>query len=165
METQELTFTDAFIRYVREKLIKDSLPKIQRCLELLSEGDIWWKAHETNNSVGNLVLHLCGNVRQWIVSGVGGAKDIRERSKEFSTRGPIPKQELLHQLEQTLQEADRVLSSLDPSHLLEEKIIQGFRETCFSAIFHVVEHLSYHTGQIIYVTKLWRGIDLKFYNL
>jgi uncharacterized damage-inducible protein DinB len=155
----------AFIQQARDHLTEDFLPKICRCLEVLEEGDLWWRAHENNNSAGNLILHLNGNVRQWIVSGIGGAPDPRERSKEFSERNAIPKKDLLLKLEETVAQADQVLSSLSPLHLLEQRTIQGFRRTVLQAIFHVVEHFSFHTGQIIYITKLRRGIDLKFYNL
>jgi uncharacterized damage-inducible protein DinB len=154
-----------FIQQAREHLMEDFLPKIRQCLGVLDEGDLWWRAHENNNSVGNLMLHLCGNVRQWIVAGVGGAPDLRERSKEFSERNAIPKKDLLLKLEETVTQADQVLSSLSPFHLLEQRTIQGFRRTVLQAIFHVVEHFSFHTGQIIYITKLRRGIDLGFYNL
>jgi len=155
----------AFIQQARDHLKEDFLPKIRRCVEVLEEGDLWWRAHENNNSVGNLILHLNGNVRQWIVSGIGGAPDLRERSKEFCERNAIPKKDLLLTLEETVAQADQVLSSLSPLHLLEQRTIQGFRRTVLQAIFHVVEHFSFHTGQIIYITKLRRGIDLKFYNL
>jgi len=155
----------AFIQQARDHLKEDFLPKIRQCLEVLEEEDLWWRAHENNNSVGNLMLHLTGNVRQWIVSGVGGAPDLRERSKEFSERNGIPKKDLLLKLEETMVQADQVLSSLSPPYLLEQRTIQGFRRTVLEVIFHVVEHFSFHTGQIIYITKLRRGIDLRFYNL
>src|SRR5439155_22665203 len=108
---------------------------------------------------------LTGNVRQWIVSGVGGAHDMRERSKEFSERNGIPKKDLLLILEETMVQADQVLSSLSPAYLLEQRTLQGFRRTVLEVILHVVENFSFHTGQIIYITKLRRGIDLRFYNL
>ena len=155
----------AFIQQARDHLQEDFLPKIRQCVEVLEEGDLWWRAHENNNSVGNLMLHLSGNVRQWIVSGVGGAPDLRERSKEFSERDAIPKRDLLLKLEQTVAQADQVLSSLSPLYLLEQRTIQGFRRTVLQVIFHVVEHFSFHTGQIVYITKLRRGIDLRLYNL
>jgi len=108
---------------------------------------------------------LCGNVRQWIIASLGREPDLRQRSKEFSERTHISKADLLAKLERTLQEADRVLASFDVDELLVERIIQGFQTTPLGAIFHVVEHFSFHTGQIIYITKLRRAVDLKFYNL
>jgi uncharacterized damage-inducible protein DinB len=154
-----------FLEEARSLLTEDFLPKIRRCLEVLEEDDLWWRAHENNNSVGNLILHLCGNVRQWIIASLGREPDLRQRSKEFSERTHISKADLLAKLERTLQEADRVLASFDVDKLLVERIIQGFQTTPLGAIFHVVEHFSFHTGQIIYITKLRRAVDLKFYNL
>ena len=162
-ETYEIG--NAFIQQARSHLRDDFMPKIRRCLEVLEEGDLWWRAHETDNSVGNLILHLCGNVRQWIISGIGGAPDSRERSKEFSERNPVPGKELLTKLGDTLAEADQVLAAFPVDQIMEPLTIQGYHQTALQAIFHVVEHFSFHTGQIIYITKMRRGIDLKFYNL
>lgn len=155
----------AYIAYCRRRLLKEYLPKIQRCVHELSEDDIWWRAHETDNSIGNLLLHLSGNIRQWIIAGLGGVQDVRDRTKEFAERTHIPKAELLLMFEETLIEADRVLEQFDVSQLLEMKHIQKWDVTCLDAISHVVEHVAQHLGQIIYITKLRKGIDLKFYDL
>lgn len=165
MTVPESSVGKAFVQYARQQLSEGYLPKIRRCLELLSEEDIWWRAHETNNSVGNLLLHLSGNVRQWIISEVGGKGDVRNRPAEFAERGPIPKEKLVQQLDETLREADQTLSSFEVNKLLERRTVQGFDVTCLEAIFHVVEHFSGHAGQIIYITKLRSGKDLKFYDL
>jgi len=141
------------------------MPKIEKCLDLLSEEDVWWRSHETNNSVGNLLLHLSGNVRQWIVSGIGGAPDSRQRPLEFSERNPIPKEIVWSKLQDAVADASQVLKTFPAGQLLEKRNIQGFDNTALQAIFHVVEHFSLHTGQIIYITKLRQGRDLKFYKL
>ena len=155
----------AFLLQARVHLNDDFMPKIEKCLDALSEEDVWWRAHETNNSVGNLLLHLSGNVRQWIVSGIGGKSDNRQRSLEFSERNPISKMIVWKKLQDTVEEASLVLESFPANQLLEKRRIQGFDNTALQAIFHVVEHFALHTGQIIYVTKLRQGRDLKFYNL
>ena len=155
----------AFLLQSRSHLNDDFMPKIRKCLDVLSEEDVWWRAHETNNSVGNLLLHLSGNVRQWIVSGVGGAPDIRQRQLEFSERNLIPKEVVWSKLQDTVAEASQVLESFPADELLEKRKIQGFDSTVLQVIFHVVEHFSMHTGQITYITKLRQGRDLKFYNL
>ena len=155
----------AVVTYCRERLLQEYLPKIKNCCDQISDEEIWWRTHETDNSIGNLLLHLSGNVRQWIVAGVGGAADTRERRREFSERDRLPKAQLLDRLEATLKEADVVLAGLDMSRLLERRHIQVYDVTLLDAILHVVEHFSQHVGQIIYITKLRRGIDLKFYNL
>ena len=154
-----------FLSQARLHLKNDFLPKIQRCFDLLNENDIWWRSHDTNNSIGNLALHLAGNVRQWIISGVGGEPDVRERQKEFAQREALPKEKLLSALVSAVEGSDQVLANFPVERLMEKKVIQGFNQTTLQAIFHVVEHFSFHTGQIIYITKLRKGIDLKFYNL
>ncbi|MBF8248277.1 MAG: hypothetical protein HW374_1077 [Bacteroidetes bacterium] len=158
-------FAKQHMEFCRKKLLQEYLPRIQCCVSELSEEDVWWRAHESDNSIGNLLLHLSGNVRQWIISGVGEAKDLRERQKEFDERKHLSKAELLQKLETTLEEADSVLEKLDLSRLLEIRHIQKYDVTCLEAISHVVEHFSGHVGQIIYITKLRKGVDLKFYNL
>jgi len=165
MTKAETSIAQELIRFARHKLTSDYPSKIQRCLEMLSEQDIWWRAHETDNSVGNLLLHLCGNVRQWIVSGVGGKADVRDRPAEFAARGSVSKEVLLREVQETVREADETLENFKTDRLLEKRTIQGFDVTCFQAIFHVVEHFSGHVGQIIYITKMRSGKDLKFYNL
>ena len=154
-----------FVRYARKKLLQEYYPRIERCVNELSDDDIWWRAHESDNSIGNLILHLSGNVRQWIVTGVGGEPDVRNRPQEFAERTHLPKDELLKKLQATLVDADRALERLDRSTLLEVRRIQKYDVTSLEAIFHVVEHFSGHVGQIIYITKLRKGVDLKFHNL
>ena len=154
-----------FLSQARHHLKDDYLPKIRRCLEVLSREDVWWRAHENTNSIGNLVLHLCGNVRQWIVSGLGGEEDRRRRPAEFSRRQPLPKDQLLELLETTVGEAVRVLDSLSERNLATTRRIQVYDVTGLQAVLHVVEHFAYHTGQIIYITRLRKNIDLKFYDL
>ena len=148
----------------RAYFAEDYLPKIERCLELLTDEQIWWRANPQSNSIGNLLLHLSGNVRQWIVCGLGSAPDKRDRDSEFAERKLIPRDELLVRLKQTLSEADAALAKLDADQLLEKHLIQGCDVTALSAIFHVVEHFSMHTGQIILMSKMFAEVDLGFYD-
>jgi uncharacterized damage-inducible protein DinB len=163
----------AFVAEARRLLTQDYLPKINRCLERLREDDLWWRPGAESNSVGNLLLHLEGNARQWVVCGVGGAPDSRERQAEFDAgkdhqpgdSGLPTARELFERLRATVGEADEVLSRLDPAVLLERRGIQGLREVeVLTAVFHVVEHFSMHTGQIILLTKMRAGRDLAFYD-
>ena len=154
-----------YIAYCRRRLLNEYLPKIQRCFDELSDDDIWWRTHETDNSIGNLILHLNGNIRQWIISGIGGAADIRNRPLEFSERSHIPKAELLKRFEETLYEADKTLEHFDVAKLLEMRHFQKWDHTCLDAISHVVEHVAQHMGQIIYITKLRKEKDMKFFQL
>lgn len=163
--TQFVDLGTAFIAVARQKLRHTFYPKIQTCVDVLTDEDVWWRTHETDNSVGNLLLHLSGNMRQWIIVGIGGGEDERNRAMEFAERARLPKEELLRMFEATVREADDVLRHLDPGNLLDHRRIQKYDVTCLDAILHVVEHVAQHMGQIIYITKLRKGIDLKFYNL
>jgi uncharacterized damage-inducible protein DinB len=153
-----------FIAKARSLLGGEYLPKIERCLERLSDEEVWWRANEESNSIGNLLLHLAGNARQWIVCGIGGAADERKRQREFDERSPVSRSELLAKIKGTLAEVDGVLADFDIARTLEERQIQGCDVTALDAIFHVVEHFAVHTGQIILLTKMLKSVDMKFYD-
>ena len=154
----------AFIRCAGDFLLGDYLPKIEHCLDKLTDEQIWWRANEESNSIGNLILHLCGNVRQWILSGIGSAPDHRIRDAEFAQREVISRDELRNLLRSTLTDVGTVLCTLDPAVILERRKIQGNDVEILEAIFHVTEHFSMHTGQIILLTKLLTATDLHFYD-
>jgi uncharacterized damage-inducible protein DinB len=138
--------------------------RIQDCLRRLSPEQIWARSNDNQNAAGNLVLHLCGNVRQWIISGIGGAPDIRQRDREFAARGGLVATELSQRLQATVQEAVAVLESLPPERLAHRVTIQAYDLTVLEAILHVVEHFAQHAGQILYATKLATGQDLGYYK-
>jgi uncharacterized damage-inducible protein DinB len=154
----------AFLQHSRSLLTTDFLPKIERSLEYLTDDDIWWRANDASNSIGNLLLHLRGNVTQWIVAGVGGEPRERRRQQEFDERSPIPKRELLAQLRVAVEEADAVIRDLDPDALIGVRQIQDYSVTVLEAIYHVVEHFSMHTGQIILLAKARTGKDLQLWQ-
>ena len=156
--------SQAFIACASNFFMGDYLPKIERCLEKLTDEQIWWRANEESNSIGNLILHLCGNARQWIISGVGSQADHRNRDAEFEQRDQIPRDDLLTLLRTTLSEVQTTLQNLDAAMLLERRKIQGHDVDILEAIFHVTEHFSMHTGQIILQTKLLTGAGLHFYG-
>ena len=162
--SEDKLISKAFVDRALEFLLGDYLPKIERCFEKLNDEQIWWRANEESNSIGNLILHLCGNARQWIVSGVGSRPDARNRDSEFEQREVISRDELLTLLRTTLSEVETTLRTLDPALLLERRQIQGHDVDLLEAIFHVTEHFSMHTGQIILLTKLLTGTDLRFYD-
>ena len=164
MTMSDSTVSQAFIARAWAFMLGDYLPKIERCLEQLTDDQIWWRANEESNSIGNLILHLSGNVRQWIICGVGGQPDHRNRDAEFAQRGVIARDELLTLLRSTLDEVDTTLRSFDPALLLEHRKIQGNDVELLYAIFHVTEHFSMHTGQIIMLTKMLTASDLRFYE-
>ena len=163
-----------FLREVRRDL-RPYLRRINRCLGLLSEEQIWWRPNPASNSAGNLVLHLCGNMRQWIISGLGGAPDARDRDAEFAARGALSRSSahqktgsrraLLRQLNATEREVEAVLRRLTAWNLARRYTIQGFQVTGLAAVAHVYSHFTYHGGQIAYLTKLQRGQDLRLTKL
>lgn len=154
----------AFLEEARHHLVRDYLPKIERCLERLTDEQVWWRAGEHANSIGNLLLHLEGNLRQWVVCGAGGRTDLRVRDREFAERQSLPREELLAALRAAVAEADDVLARLDAETLLETRRVQGLDVTLLAAVFHAVEHFSMHTGQVILLTKMLAGGDLAFYD-
>jgi uncharacterized damage-inducible protein DinB len=155
----------AFIDRARAYLLTEYLPKIRRSVEGLGPEDLWWRPNPESNSMGNLILHLAGNARQWVVSGIGGEADVRRRQEEFDRSGGLSATELLVHLESALGEVDAVLSRLSPARLGERMVIQGMDVSVFEALFHVVEHFSMHSGQIICLSKLRTGGDLGFYQV
>lgn len=163
MSTAENVST-AFINQAIDFLTGEYLPKIERCLERLTDEQIWWRSNEQSNSIGNLVLHLCGNARQWSVCGLGFEPDHRIRDAEFAQRDVLPRADLVQLLQTTIADVETVLRQLDPSVLLEQRTIQGSEVDVLHAIFHVTEHFSMHTGQIIMLTKMLTATDLSFYG-
>ena len=156
--------TRRFLDCAIDFLVSDYLPKIERCVEKLTDEQIWWRANDESNSIGNLILHLCGNARQWIVCGVGSQPDNRNRDAEFEQRDQIPRDELLRLLRTTLAEVEATLRTVDPGLVLEHRKIQGHDVDILEAVFHVTEHFSMHTGQIIMLTKMLTASDLQFYE-
>jgi uncharacterized damage-inducible protein DinB len=157
--------SQSFLEKSRTFLGSDYLPKIERCVGKLTDDQVWWRPNAESNSIGNILMHLNGNVRQWIVSGLGGATDTRVRQDEFDQKEIIAQSALLNRLRQTVNEACDVLSGLEESDLLEKRRIQGYDVTVLDAVYHVVEHFAMHAGQVVYLTKLLTGSDLRFYDL
>ncbi|GAB5550945.1 MAG: hypothetical protein Sapg2KO_05360 [Saprospiraceae bacterium] len=148
---------------VERRIFQESIPRIKQCLAQLETKEIWYKANANSNSVGNLVLHLCGNARQWIVAGMTDQIDQRDRDKEFNEAGPIPTETLIQLLDQTQAEVQATLQQLTTADLFKVYQVQGFKEKGLSILIHVVEHFSYHTGQITYFVKLRKNIDTGYY--
>jgi len=154
----------AFIGKSRRLLTSDYVPKIESCLDRLTDHDTWWRPNEASNSIGNLVLHLCGNVTMWIVGGVGRLPFERDRQLEFDERRQIPASELRDRLKTTVQKADTILAEIGPAELLDRRAIQGYDVNVLEAIYHVVEHFGMHTGQIILLSKARVGQDLTLWE-
>lgn len=154
-----------------EELVKNALYRldestrmIQNSLAEISDEEVWLKPNESLNSIANLILHLCGNITQYIISSLGETEDIRERDLEFSTSKGLNKSELLTKLEATIDKAKGVIFDTDPEQLLKIRVVQGFSFSGVGVILHVVEHYSYHTGQIAFWVKQLKNKDLGFYK-
>ena len=161
-----------FLSMSRQYLGTEYPTKLRAAVEALPVEARWWRANDESNSVGNLLLHLDGNVRQWIVAGVGGVSGgapanrswLRDRPAEFAERLGPSARELLSRLDATLAEADAVLARLTADSLAQRCEIQGRSITLFDAIYHVVEHFSLHLGQIIWATKMHAPGAIRFYD-
>ncbi|HEY7390970.1 MAG TPA: DinB family protein [Bryobacteraceae bacterium] len=159
----ERTLAQQFLNYSAGKL-RELSSRVDVCLDQLTEEQVWVRGKESENAVGNLVLHLCGNVGQWIVSTIGNRPDTRNRPSEFAARGTATKDQLRERLSTTIESALAVIEQLTPAQLAARHTIQGYEVSVLEAIYHVVEHFSMHTGQIIFATKLLTAADLGFYR-
>ena len=143
--------------------IKQNTPKIISCINELNEGEIWKRPNTVTNSVANLVIHLCGNIQQYIISSLGETKDTRERDLEFSVNGVFTKAGLIDKLNTIVDQAIAIIEIMDTEMLVKKRSVQGFNSSGIGNIIQVAEHYSYHTGQIVLFTKLLRNKDLEFY--
>jgi len=162
--TAENGVSKAFIEKA-QTFLEEYLGKIETCVAKLTDEQVWWRPNSESNSIGNLLLHLSGNARQWIICGLGNQIDERQRQTEFDAREVMPRDELLKTLRTTVTEVISVIGSFEPGQLLDQYRIQGYDTTALDAIFHVTEHFSMHTGQIILITKQLTAQDLHFYDL
>jgi uncharacterized damage-inducible protein DinB len=155
---------EAMFRECAVEKLREYSERIEICLGKLSDVQIWARGHENENAVGNLVLHLAGNVQQWIISSLGGNPDHRDRNSEFDARGGFTAAELAGKLRETVGKACSIISELTTGQLTRMYEIQGYKVSGVEAVFHVVEHFSQHTGQIIFATKMLTSEDLGFYR-
>ena len=151
---------EAFVTRSISLLSDEYLNKLTRSLAAIAESDVWWRPNEASNSIGNLLLHLRGNVTQWILGGVAQRPFTRTRPEEFASRGGATAQELLRELAITVRQACEVIARQTDDSLRERRQIQGYDVSVLDAIYHVVEHFSMHTGQIILLAKARSGSDL-----
>jgi uncharacterized damage-inducible protein DinB len=158
-----VTVEGAFLEFSVKKL-RQLASRIEVCLDKLSEEQVWTRGNESSNSCGNLCLHLAGNVRQWIIHGVAGEPDVRQRDSEFAARGGETKEALRSRLRATVEEACGILERLPPEQLTETVRPQNYDVTVLEAAYHVVEHFAQHSGQILFMTKALTGEDLGFYK-
>ena len=160
----DTSVTHLFLDFSRETLADQFWPRMRQCVESLTTEQIWWRPNAESNSIGNLMLHLNGNVRQWLIDSFNGSASARDRPSEFAAQGGVDAPTLIHTLGATVQEATDVLARLTEADLVRTFDIQGYSVTGVHAVYHVVEHFGMHYGQIVYITKQIRGEDLGFYR-
>lgn len=153
-----------FLEFSRSKLMEQYWPRLRSCVESLTDEQVWWRPNDASNSIGNLVLHLNGNMRQWLVDSFNRAEDRRDRPAEFAERAQISRSILLERLSATVESAAVVLARLTEADLVAPHEIQGYHVTGLEAVYQVMEHFALHYGQIVYVTKMLREEDLGFYR-
>jgi uncharacterized damage-inducible protein DinB len=150
--------TSLFLDFSISKL-RQLAERIGDCLNRLNYDQVWLRGSESQNAIGNVVLHLRGNVRQWIGFGVGRMPDIRVRDEEFAARGSLQPADLARKLHDTVEEACAILGKVTAERLAERMQVQKYDVTVLEGIYHVVEHFSQHTGQVIFMTKLLTDSD------
>jgi uncharacterized damage-inducible protein DinB len=162
--TAEPDTASLFLEFSRNKLLEQYWPRVRACVESLTDEQLWWRPNPSSNSVGNLLLHLNGNIRQWLIVSFNRLEDARNRPAEFNEPEQLPASVLIQRLEETMQHAAAVFSRLTEADLLARYEIQSYNVTGLDAVYQVVEHFGLHCGQVIYVTKMLRNADLGFYR-
>ena len=160
----EVQTAKLFLDYSRKKLFEQYWPRLRSSVESLTDEQVWWRPNAASNSIGNLLLHLNGNVWQWMVASFNKLDDERDRPAEFGARQGAPRTVLLEQMAHTMGEAERVLARLTSADLLATYRIQGYTVSGLYAVYQVVEHFGMHYGQIVYVTKMLTDKDLQFFK-
>jgi hypothetical protein len=164
MTTNDTELAVLFLAFSRNKLFNQHWPRLKACVEPMTVEQIWWKPNQASNSVGNLILHLNGNITQWLVASFNRDQDKRDRPAEFAADGGLAAAELLNRLGATMSEAEKVLDRLTVKELLAPYEIQGYHVRGLDAVYQVVEHFGLHYGQIAYIAKSLRGQDLGFHR-
>lgn len=164
MTNMDADVTTLFLEFSRHKLLEQDWPRLRGCVESLTESQVWWRPNPASNSIGNLMLHMNGNMRQWLVASFNKLEDNRDRPAEFDADELLPAAALVEKLGATLREASQVLARLTAADLLAEYDIQGYHVTGLYAVYQVVEHFGMHYGQILYITKNLCGKDLGFHR-
>lgn len=163
MDNTELIKDEIIVEFKR-RINDEFVPRIKKSIAHLNDEELWYRPNENTVSASNLILHLCGNVRQWILSGLAEHPDYRKRQNEFNESGLIPRDMLLSNLDNLMIEVSQALHHLTVEDLLQKRPVQIYNETGISILIHVIEHFSYHTGQIVYFVKSKKNVDMQFYE-
>jgi uncharacterized damage-inducible protein DinB len=158
----ERTVNSLFLSFSRMKLLEQYWPRMRRCVESLTDEQVWWRPNDESNSVGNLMLHLNGNITQWMIASFNRLEDTRDRPAEFAANEGTTRAELIAKLGATVDEAGKVLDRLTEAELTATYEIQGFTVSGLQAVYQVVEHFGLHYGQVLYITKMLTARDMQF---
>ena len=164
MDDDNTNVTALFLEFSQHKLLQHYWPRLRASVETLTDEQVWWRPNEASNSIGNLLLHLNGNVRQWLVDSFEGREDKRDRPAEFAAQDGLTTAQLLQQLSTTMDAAAIVLRKLTENDLVASYEIQGYHVSGLAAVYQVVEHFGMHYGQIAYISKSLSGRDLGFHR-
>jgi hypothetical protein len=164
MAANDNELASVFLEFSRTKLLGQFWPRMKECVAPLTSEQVWWRPNDASNSIGNLLLHLDGNVRQWLVDSFNKNQDQRNRPAEFAAQSGLSAADLLVRLGATLDEAAKVLDRLTVDELLAPYEIQGYHVRGLDAVYQVVEHFGLHYGQIVYIVKSLLAKDLGFYK-
>jgi uncharacterized damage-inducible protein DinB len=157
------SWASEFTAFATDKLSRQ-MAQITCCVKLLRDDEVWFRSNANTNSIGNLLLHLTGNLRQWMLGGLAGEPVTRARPEEFAQRGPLPAEPLRAELDRVVQRAAALIGRLDAAALVRTYVIQDYTVSGLVAVFHVVEHFCAHTAQIVHITKLLKDVDLSLYD-
>lgn len=161
---QENLILKQILEEFKRRVFEESIQRIKLCLGMVSESMVWYRHNEQVNSIGNNILHLEGNAKQWILSGIGNWPDNRNRQLEFVPNQSYNKQALIEKLDKLQLNLNEVLEKIEIEKLTEKRKVQVFQETGMSILIHVIEHFSYHTGQITLLTKILTGEPTHYYG-
>lgn len=164
MSNSDSELAAIFLASSRKALLTQFWPRLKTCVEPMTVEQIWWRPNAASNSIGNLILHLNGNVTQWLVKSFNNSEDKRDRPAEFAAQGGLTAAELLARLGATIAEVEKTLNRLTVDELLATYDIQGYSVRGLDAVYHAIEHFGLHYGQIAYITKSLEGKDLGFYR-
>jgi len=164
LHTSDSELAAIFLEFSRNKLLNQYWPHLRTCVESMTVEQVWWRPNQASNSIGNLILHLNGNVTQWLVASFNKDADLRNRPEEFAAQGGLTAAELLNRLGATIAEAEKVLNRLTTEELLAPYEIQGYHVRGLDAVYQVIEHFGLHYGQIAYITKTLEDKDLGFHR-
>jgi uncharacterized damage-inducible protein DinB len=161
---QNMLSKEIIVAQFEKRIFDESYPRIFKCLSMLTEEQLWYMPNTEISAIGSLIMHLCGNARQWILSGLGGQPDNRKRDLEFQIHQNIKKSDLIFLLENLRVNLRQTLNEMEEEDFNKVFVIQGFKESGFSVIVHIIEHFSYHTGQITTLTKLHTNLATGYYD-